>query len=733
MRRFFGTKTTVGLLSVCVLLGAILPFDADAAVEIAGSWTSGLSHTKQIGSNRALVLTAHVEDDDADMNLSSVSYGGQSMTKVIDRNFGAGYRSYVVAYVLDEAGISAATDSNFVATWSQTPSGTPGYSSIFFQNTYQNNLVGASDANGSSSSPIQTNALGTSNSDMVIVAGSCGNPGEYTVDNGFTEAIELSITSADGVAGYKQASGLNETPKLSHSDVNEQVIVGFVVQAGVDVPDVVDMNEADANSALTSAGLTVGTVTYEYSNTVAAGLVISQDPVAGTHVTLGSSVDLVVSLGQPLVPDVVGMTEANAVAAITAVDNLTTSVTNEYSDTVAAGLVISQTPAPNTPVLIGSSVDLVVSLGQPLVPDVVGMTEANATAAITAVDNLTVGSVTDEYSDTVAAGLVISQTPAPNTPVLIGSSVGLIVSLGQPEVPDVVGMTETNATTAITAVDNLTVGSVTDQYSDTVAAGLVISQSPAPNTPAAIGSSVDLVVSLGQPVAPNVVGMTEANATAAITAVDNLTAGAVSYEYSDTVAAGLVISQTPAPNTPAAIGSSVDLVVSLGQPEAPDVVGMTEANATAAITAVDNLAVGSVTDEYSDTVAAGLVISQTPAPNTPVLIGSSVDLVVSLGQPLVPDVVGMTEANATAAITVVDNLTVGSVTDEYSDTVAAGLVISQTPAPNTPVLIGSSVDLVVSLGQPEVPDVMGMTEANATAAITAVDNLTVGSVTDQYS
>jgi serine/threonine-protein kinase len=115
------------------------------------------------------------------------------------------------------------------------------------------------------------------------------------------------------------------------------------------------------------------------------------------------------------------MTEANAVAAITAVDNLTTSVTNEYSDTVAAGLVISQTPAPNTPVLIGSTVDLVVSLGQPLVPDVVGMTEANAVATVTAVDNLTT-SVTDEYSDTVAAGLVISQTPAPNTPVLIGST-----------------------------------------------------------------------------------------------------------------------------------------------------------------------------------------------------------------------------------------------------------------------------------------------------------------------
>jgi beta-lactam-binding protein with PASTA domain len=363
-------------------------------------------------------------------------------------------------------------------------------------------------------------------------------------------------------------------------------------------------------------------------------------------------------------------------------------VTDEYSDTVNAGLVISQTPAPNTPVAIGSSVNLVVSLGLPEVPDVVGMTEANATSAITAVDNLTVGSVTDEYSDTVAAGLVISQIPAPNTPVAIGSSVNLVVSLGLPEVPDVVGMAEANAVAAITAVDNLTT-SVTDEYSDTIAAGLVISQTPAPNTPVLIGSSVNLVVSLGLPEVPDVVGMTEANAVAAITAVDNL-AASVTDEYSDTIASGVVISQTPAPNTPVLIGSSVNLVVSLGQPEVPSVVGMTEANAVAAITAVDNLTT-SVANEFSDTIASGVVISQTPAPNTPVAIGSSVNLVVSLGQPEVPNVVGMTEANAVAAITAVDNLA-ASVTNEYSDTIASGVVISQTPAPNTPVLIGSSVN-----------------------------------------
>jgi len=72
------------------------------------------------------------------------------------------------------------------------------------------------------------------------------------------------------------------------------------------VPDVVGMTEVDAKSATTAVGLVVANVTYEYSDTVAAGVVISQNPTGGTTVPIGSSVDLVVSLGQPLAALVLG-------------------------------------------------------------------------------------------------------------------------------------------------------------------------------------------------------------------------------------------------------------------------------------------------------------------------------------------------------------------------------------------------------------------------------------------
>jgi len=506
-----------------------------------------------------------------------------------------------------------------------------------------------------------------------------------------------------------------------------------VYAADTTVPNVVGMTESEANVAITDANLVLGTVTYQYSDTVPAGLVISQSPAGGTEVPQGSTVDLVVSLGpSSIVPDVVGMAEPNAAAAITDANLTVGTVDYQYNDTVAAGLVISQDPAGGTEVPQGSAVDLVVSLGpSSIVPDVVGMAEPNAAAAITDA-NLTVGTVDYQYSDTVPAGLVISQSPAGGTEVPQGSAVDLVVSSGPSSiVPDVVGMAEPNAAAAITDA-NLTVGTVNYQYSDTVAAGLVISQNPDGGTEVQQGSAVDLVVSSGpSSIVPDVVGMAEPNAAAAITDA-NLTVGTVDYQYSDTVAAGLVISQSPAGGTEVPQGSAVDLVVSLGPSSiVPDVVGMTEPNAAAAITDA-NLTVGTVTYQYSDTVPAGLVISQSPAGGTEVPQGSAVDLVVSSGpSSIVPDVVGMAEPNAAAAITDA-NLTVGTVDYQYSDTVAAGLVISQSPVGGVEVAEGSAVNLVVSLGKSTtVPDIVGLTQADANSAIIAA-GLIVGTISYQY-
>jgi len=98
--------------------GVVWSFTTEAAaagdVEIIGSWTSGTTHAQEAGTDRALVFTAHAESSSADTDLGSVTYGGQSMTKVVDRSETTTYSAYTCAFILDEAGIDAASGSTFV-------------------------------------------------------------------------------------------------------------------------------------------------------------------------------------------------------------------------------------------------------------------------------------------------------------------------------------------------------------------------------------------------------------------------------------------------------------------------------------------------------------------------------------------------------------------------------------------------------------------------------------------
>ena len=230
---------------------------------------------------------------------------------------------------------------------------------------------------------------------------------------------------------------------------------------------------------------------------------------------------------------------------------------------------------------------------------------------------------------------------------------------------------------------------------------------------------------------PDVVGLTQATATSALASA-GFAAGTVTGEASASVAPGLVVTQTPSAGTAAAFGTTVNLAISLGPnpTTVPDVVNATQSNATTTIAAA-GLAVGSISQASSTSVASGSVISQQPPAGTLVPANSAVNLVVSTGPPpvITPNVVNQTLAAATASLQAA-GLAVGSTSNASSTSVAAGNVISQNPAAGTQVTSGSTVALVISTGPPlvAVPAVVGMTQAAATSAITA-SGLVVGAVT----
>jgi hypothetical protein len=218
--------------------------------EIVGSWVAGTSHAKESGYSRALIFIAHAEHSSGTVTLNSVTYGGQEMTSIIDESIGTGYSANVAAFILDEAGIEAATNGTFSPSWSTTP-GAAAYTSVFIQNVDQTTLFGATDSAGTTSSnPIVTDALSTIEGDMVFVAATCGNLNTYTLDNGFTEGTDQQFgdatTGGTGVAGYKAATGVAETPSATFgASINRQVIIGFVVQAR-GVPTYLNCGEVQA-------------------------------------------------------------------------------------------------------------------------------------------------------------------------------------------------------------------------------------------------------------------------------------------------------------------------------------------------------------------------------------------------------------------------------------------------------------------------------------------------------
>ena len=135
------------------------------------------------------------------------------------------------------------------------------------------------------------------------------------------------------------------------------------------------------------------------------------------------------------VPDVVGEQLADAEDDLIAAGLIVGTITLDYSGAVPAGQVISQDPTAGAQVVAGTAVNLVVAADPIIVPYVVGMMEAAAAAELTGA-GLTVGTITQVYSDTAPEGQVISQGIAAGTPVPPGTAVNLAISRGpEPTVP----------------------------------------------------------------------------------------------------------------------------------------------------------------------------------------------------------------------------------------------------------------------------------------------------------
>lgn len=198
-------------------------------------------------------------------------------------------------------------------------------------------------------------------------------------------------------------------------------------------------------------------------------------------------------------------------------------------------------------------------------------------------------------------------------------------------VPDVKGDTLTDA---VKALEEVGLDYETEEVeSDEEDAGKVLSQIPAADEMAQVGSKVKLTVVKTEEgiTVPDVQGL---SSSAAEKSIGNNFTITYKYAYDDEVAEDDVISQSPAGNTTATKGSAITLTISRGKEvkevAVPDLYNKSVESAEKALTKV-GLVLGSTTQDYSDTVAKGKVMQQGYASGTKVDSGTAVNIVVSKG------------------------------------------------------------------------------------------------------
>ena len=226
---------------------------------------------------------------------------------------------------------------------------------------------------------------------------------------------------------------------------------GWLLATGksVPTPDIVGQSTAAATEILSAAGLSLVVTEEQFSEELPADQVISSDPAPSAGVREGGAVGVVVSKGPEryVIPNVQGLTAAEATAALAGANLVIGSTTSVFDDRVPANAVSGTSPEIGTEVKPGTSVDIAVSKGpKPVsIPAVVGK---KAQVAASALADLGLIVVTKEkFSEQVADGLVIAIRPGEGTVVDSGTEVDLVTSKGPPpvEVPSLVDMPKNKA------------------------------------------------------------------------------------------------------------------------------------------------------------------------------------------------------------------------------------------------------------------------------------------------
>ena len=274
-----------------------------------------------------------------------------------------------------------------------------------------------------------------------------------------------------------------------------------VEEETVEMIDVRGLSYEDAKTALNKIGLGIVSAGSEESEDYEDGQIMKQSVKPKTAVEKNSTIEVIVAVKKiemAKIPDITGQTKEDAKYRLEQ-EGFVVDYTEVYHDSVKEGKVIKTSPDVGTEQPKGTTVIMSVSKGAETkyttMPSVVNTTRENAEVAIKNA-GLAVGSITEEFSDTVAAGNVISQSAAAGNSVEEGVTIDLVVSKGPEKVtmPNLWGNPKDRAIEKLRAL-GLSV-EVYEEYDDSTE-GRVFKTSPAADEKIAPGSMVKIYLSKG--------------------------------------------------------------------------------------------------------------------------------------------------------------------------------------------------------------------------------------------
>jgi len=260
------------------------------------------------------------------------------------------------------------------------------------------------------------------------------------------------------------------------------------------VPSVVTLDKTAAQKKLTDAGFTVKFGTAEYDDKIALDSVIRTDPEPGDRVKEGSTVTVVLSRGPDVhaVPTVKGKSLEEAQGLLRQANLEVGTISPRYHETIPEGRVITTDPVAGEMKSRGSAIDIIVSSG-PRPITIADFTGKKVTTAETQLTELGFKvTKTEEFSDEVPAGVVLSQSPASGTGFK-GDEIKLVVSKGPElfEVPSVRGKRTSEAREILRDA-----GFKVKVVRSSLYAGIgyVVSVSPSAGTPVPRGTEVTITI-----------------------------------------------------------------------------------------------------------------------------------------------------------------------------------------------------------------------------------------------